>query len=156
MDKKKKKIISFAVFAIGLAVLVAGAVFLVLNLTRGTDIADGEYLISVGKWTLADEVSMRTCTDEYPDPNCGPEEGKETTIDNRVVWNFTEIGKGTLTTNAHENDYDFIWAIEDGKLKIETKWLYDLENEYDYKLDQKAGELILSADGEEYKFVAEQ
>ncbi|MBP5648100.1 hypothetical protein J6X04_02335 [Candidatus Saccharibacteria bacterium] len=156
MDKKKKKIISFAVFTIGLAVLVAGAVFLVLNLTRGTDIADGEYLVSVGKWTLADEVSVRTCTDEYLDPNCGPEEGEETTIDNRVVWNFTEIGKGTLTTNAHENDYDFIWAIEDGKLKIETKWLYDLENEYDYKLDQKAGELILSADGEEYKFVAEQ
>ena len=41
-------------------------------------------------------------------------------------------------------------------MKVETDWLYDLENEYDYKLDQNAGELILSADGEEYKFVAEQ
>ena len=29
-----------------------------------------------------------------------------------VIWNFTEIGKGTLTTNNHENDYDFIWAID--------------------------------------------
>lgn len=126
MDKKKKKIISLAVFAIGLVTLVAGAVFLILNLTRGVDIADGEYLVSAEKWVLEDS--------------------------DRVEWKFTEIGKGTLTTNAHENDYDFIWALQDGKMKIETDWLYDLENEYDYQIDQKAGELILSADGEEYKF----
>lgn len=130
MDKKKKKIIFMSVFAVGLATLIAGAVFLILNLTRGADVADGEYLISVEKWVLSDS--------------------------DRVEWKFTEIGKGTLTTNAHENDYDFLWSLEDGKMKVETDWLYDLENEYDYKLDQNAGELILSADGEEYKFVAEQ
>ena len=130
MDKKKKKIIFISVFAVGLATLIAGAVFLISNLTRGADVADGEYLISVEKWVLSDS--------------------------DRVEWKFTEIGKGTLTTNAHENDYDFLWSLEDGKMKVETDWLYDLENEYDYKLDQNAGELILSADGEEYKFVAEQ
>ncbi len=130
MDKKKKKIIFISVFAVGLATLIAGAVFLILNLTRGTDVADGEYLISVEKWVLSDS--------------------------DRVEWKFTEIGKGTLTTNAHENDYDFLWSLEDGKMKVETDWLYDLENEYDYKLDQNAGELILSADGEEHKFVAQQ
>lgn len=130
MDKKKKKIIFISVFAVGLATLIAGAVFLILNLTRGADVADGEYLISVEKWVLSDS--------------------------DRVEWKFTEIGKGTLTTNAHENDYDFLWSLEDGKMKVETDWLYDLENEYDYKLDQNAGELILSADGEEHKFVAQQ
>lgn len=130
MDKKKKKIIFISVFAVGLATLIAGAVFLILNLTRGTDVADGEYLISVEKWVLSDS--------------------------DRVEWKFTEIGKGTLTTNAHENDYDFLWSLEDGKMKVETDWLYDLENEYDYKLDQNAGELILSADGEEHRFVAQQ
>lgn len=130
MDKKKKKIIFMSVFAVGLATLIAGAVFLILNLTRGADVADGEYLISVEKWVLSDS--------------------------DRVEWKFTEIGKGTLTTNAHENDYDFLWSLEDGKMKVETDWLYDLENEYDYKLDQNAGELILSADGEEHKFVAQQ
>ena len=130
MDKKKKKIIFISVFAVGLATLIAGAVFLVLNLTRGADVADGEYLVSVEKWVLSDS--------------------------DRVEWKFTEIGKGTLTTNAHENDYDFLWSLEDGKMKVETDWLYDLENEYDYKLDQNAGELILSADGEEHKFVAQQ
>jgi hypothetical protein len=112
--------------------------------------------VSAGKWVLADEVPIRNCTDNYPDSNCGPEEGEATVMTDRVVWDFTEIGKGTLTTNAHENDYDFIWAIEDGKLKIETKWLYDLENEYDYKLDQDKGELVLSADGEEHKFVVQE
>ncbi len=130
MDKKKKKIIFISVFAVGLATLIAGAVFLILNLTRGADVADGEYLISVEKWVLSDS--------------------------DRVEWKFTEIGKGTLTTNAHENDYDFLWSLEDGKMKVETDWLYDLENEYDYKLDQNAGELILSADGEEHRFVAQQ
>ena len=130
MDKKKKKIIFISVFAVGLATLIAGAVFLILNLTRGADVADGEYLISVEKWVLSDS--------------------------DRVEWKFTEIGKGTLTTNAHENDYDFLWFLEDVKMKVETDWLYDLENEYDYKLDQNAGELILSADGEEHKFVAQQ
>ena len=130
MDKKKKKIIFISVFAVGLATLIAGAVFLILNLTRGADVADGEYLISVEKWVLSDS--------------------------DRVEWKFTEIGKGTLTTNAHENDYDFLWSLEDGKMKVETDWLYDLENEYDYKLDQNAGELTLSVDGKEYKFVAQQ
>lgn len=130
MDKKKKKIIFISVFAVGLATLIAGAVFLILNLTRGADVADGEYLISVEKWVLSDS--------------------------DRVEWKFTEIGKGTLTTNAHENDYDFLWSLEDGKMKVETDWLYDLENEYDYKLDQNAGELILSADGKEHRFVAQQ
>ena len=130
MDKKKKKIIFISVFAVGLATLIAGAVFLILNLTRGADVADGEYLISVEKWVLSDS--------------------------DRVEWKFTEIGKGTLTTNAHENDYDFLWSLEDGKMKVETDWLYDLENEYDYKLDQNAGELILSANGEEHRFVAQQ
>lgn len=130
MDKKKKKIIFISVFAVGLATLIAGAVFLILNLTRGAGVADGEYLVSVEKWVLSDS--------------------------DRVEWKFTEIGKGTLTTNAHENDYDFLWSLEDGKMKVETDWLYDLENEYDYKLDQNAGELILSADGEEHRFVAQQ
>ena len=130
MDKKKKKIIFMSVFAVGLATLIAGAVFLILNLTRSASVADGEYLVSVEKWVLSDS--------------------------DRVEWKFTEIGKGTLTTNAHENDYDFLWSLEDGKMKVETDWLYDLENEYDYKLDQNTGKLILSADGEEHKFVAQQ
>ena len=130
MDKKKKKIIFMSVFAVGLATLIAGAVFLILNLTRSAGVADGEFLVSAEKWVLSDS--------------------------DRVEWKFTEIGKGTLTTNAHENDYDFLWSLEDGKMKVETDWLYDLEDEYDYKLDQNAGELILSADGEEYKFVAQQ
>lgn len=130
MDKKKKKIIFMSVFAVGLVTLIAGAVFLILNLTRSAGVADGEYLVSVEKWVLSDS--------------------------DRVEWKFTEIGKGTLTTNAHENDYDFLWSLEDGKMKVETDWLYDLENEYDYKLDQNAGELILSADGEEHRFVAQQ
>ncbi len=127
MDKKKK-IISITTFVIGLIVLVVGIVLLVLNLNKGAGMQDGEYLVAQENWQL---------------------EGSD-----KVVWDFTEIGKGTLTTNGHENDYEFKWAIEDGKLKIETDWLYDLENEFDYSLDQANGVLILTSDGEEHKFVA--
>ena len=70
-----------------------------------------------------------------------------------VIWQFTEVGKGTLTTNNHINDYDFIWALEDGRLKIETKWLYDLENEYEYELNQADKTLILKDDDKEIVFV---
>ena len=127
MDKKKK-IISITTFVIGLIVLAVGIVLLVLNLNKGAGMQDGEYLVAQENWQLEDS--------------------------DKVVWDFTEIGKGTLTTNGHENDYEFKWAIEDGKLKIETDWLYNLENEYDYSLDQANGILILTSDGEEHKFVA--
>lgn len=128
---QKKKIISIGVLAVGLIVLVVGVVFLVLNLIQSARAADGDYLVATESWTLEDAPG--------------------------VVWDFTEIGKGTLTTNNHENDYDFIWAIEDDKLLIETDWLYNLENEYAYKLDQGAGVLTLTDEnGEEYKFAAQR
>jgi len=127
---QKKKIISISVLVVGLVMLVVGVVFLVLGLVKGAGVADGEYLVAADNWTLEN----------------GP----------GVIWDFTEIGKGTLTTNNHENDYDFIWAIEDGKLKIETDWLYNLENEYEYELDQSAGVLTLTSDEGTYKFLAGQ
>ena len=124
---KKRKNISIAVLVIGLIALVVGIVFLVINLIAAARGADGEYLVSTGEWSLENEDG--------------------------VIWKFTEIGKGTLTTNNHTNDYDFIWAIEDGKLLIETDWLYNLENEYEYSLDKKTGVLTLKNGDEAYKFV---
>ena len=126
--RKKKLVWAIITLIVGLATLVTGIVFLVMNLNKGTAAQDGDYLVAQENWTLSNS--------------------------DKVVWNFTEIGKGTLTTNGHENDYEFKWALEDGKLKIETDWLYELENEYDYTLDQSNGKLTLSADGKEYEFVA--
>ena len=126
MEKKKK--ISIAIFVIGLIALVAGAAFLVVKLVMTPAKQDGEYLVSAENWTLDDEDG--------------------------VIWTFTEIGKGSLTTNNHTNDYDFIWAIEDGKLKIETNWLYALENEYEYSLDQRSGTLTLKDGETEHKLNA--
>ena len=128
--EKKKKIISFSVLAVGLIALVVGVVFLVLNIIKMNQAADGDFLVTAGNWVM---------------------EGS----DSKVVWDFTEIGKGSLTTNGHINDYNFIWSLKDGKLQIETDWLYDLENEYEYTLNQGAKTLTLKADGAEYKFVAQ-
>lgn len=124
---KKKKVLSICLLVVGLAVLATGVVFLALNILKSNRAADGEYLVSAGEWVLEGEDG--------------------------VVWDFTEIGQGSLTTNNHLNDYNFKWAIEDEKLLIETEWLYDLENEYTYELDQGAGTLTLTdSDGKTYEF----
>ena len=133
--KSKKTLISIIIFVIGMIALIVGVIFLVFDLTKGPKIQDGEYLVSAKEWVLNGHTN---CVDEN-------ETSEETNCigESEVSWKFTEIGKGTLTTNSHLNDYDFIWAIEDGKLLIETKWLYDLNNEYDYKIDQNAKTLTL-------------
>ncbi|MDO5451852.1 MAG: hypothetical protein Q4F56_02075 [Candidatus Saccharibacteria bacterium] len=125
---KKKKSISISVLVTGLVMLIVGVVLLVINLIGAGKMADAEYLVAAENWVLEDA------------------EG--------VIWDFTKIGEGTLTTDDHTNDYDFIWAIKDDKLLIETDWLYELENEYEYSLDQGAGVLTLKDGDSEYRFVA--
>ena len=109
-NKDTKKKWGITIFIIGLLTLAAGVTFLLITLLKGPRIQDADYLVQVGKWELENEPS--------------------------VVWNFTEIGKGTLTTNSHLNDYEFIWRIDGDTLKIETKGLYELNEEYTNKSDQ--------------------
>lgn len=120
-EKPKKKVLPITTFLVGLTVLIAGLAFLAVKLIQRSAASDAERLVEMG--TLI-------------------KDGEES-----VIWQFTEIGKGTLTTNNHTNDYDFIWAIENGKLKIETAWLYDLNDEFEYKIDGNKlilnGEIIL-------------
>ncbi|MBR3269950.1 hypothetical protein IKG07_01740 [Candidatus Saccharibacteria bacterium] len=112
---KSKKSIAF--FTIGMLALVGGLSFLIYRLVVGPSAADAEFLINAGEWVEEDEPS--------------------------VVWKFTEVGKGTLTTDGHTTDYDFIWALENGKIKVETAWLYKLEDTFNYSLDQGAKVLTL-------------
>ncbi|MBQ6128019.1 hypothetical protein IJQ51_01920 [Candidatus Saccharibacteria bacterium] len=108
-EKPKKKVLPIVAFAIGLVALLAGVILLALKLNANSIASDAERLVEIGAFMKEDEAG--------------------------VIWQFTEIGKGKLTTNNHVNDYDFIWAIEGGKLKIETDWLYELEDEFDYEID---------------------
>lgn len=111
----RKLVIGIITLILGLATLIGGVAFLIITLTKGPKVQDAEYLVEVGSWQREDEPS--------------------------VVWNFTEIGKGSLTTNEHKNDYDFIWAMDGNKLKIETEWLYTIDDDFEYKL--KDGKLVL-------------
>ena len=147
-----KKRISLIVLIIGLITLVVGVVFLIVRLTAKPGVADGEYLVSVGEWKeKGDHCDQAKCAEGT---KCLGPDGEPAMLcnDTGVIWNFTEVGKGTLTTNNHTNDYDFIWAIEDDKLKIETEWLYTLNNEYEYELDQAAQTLVLKNGSDEIKF----
>ena len=129
-QKDKKKYIGLAVLLCGVATMVAGLVFLLINIFAGPSLRDAEYLVKMGQWVREDEPS--------------------------VIWQFTEIGKGTLTTNSHTNDYDFIWAISGDILEIETSWLYTLNNNYEYELDQSTNTLTLTSDDEIITFLANE
>lgn len=126
---KKKKTISIIIFIVGIITFITGVAFLVIGLLNTNKAADADYLVSAKTWTLENESG--------------------------VIWQFTEPGKGTLTTNNHQNDYDFTWTLEDGKLKITTDWLYDLENEYEYSLNQGNGTLTLKDNDKEVHFRAD-
>ena len=128
VDKKKRS--GVIVFCIGLAALVGGVAFLLYNMFKAPDIRDAEYLVQVGTWQREDEPT--------------------------VVWQFTEVGKGTLTTNFHINEYDFIWALDGDNLKIETDWLYTLNDEYVYSLNQSNNTLTLINGNETWVFVPVQ
>ena len=133
-SRKKKKIVCITVFVIGIIILIVGIVFLVLSMLKGSAVADGEYLVAAESWVLSE------CEEEDCD---------------KVVWDFTEIGKGELTTDGGEHKYEFKWAIEDGKLLVQTDWLYEMDNEYEYSLDQGNGVLTLRDDAGEYQFTAQ-
>lgn len=126
--RETKNLVGIIVMLVGILTLIAGLTFFLVKILTKPDVLDGDFLVSVGEWRLETDTN---CADEA---NCEDNSG--------VIWNFTEIGKGTLTTNNHLNDYDFIWAIENGKLKIETSWLYNLNDEYEYKIDNN--KLILN------------
>lgn len=118
IEKKKASIVPLIIFIVGLVTLAAGATFFILDLLKKPDIRTADYLVEVKNWK---------------------EQGTDT-----VFWSFTEIGKGTLTTNNHINDYDFIWRIDDDTLKIETSWLYALNNEYTITIDDEAKTFTLT------------
>lgn len=115
--KLSKKFLGLAMLGVGAAAMAAGVVTMLTKLPSGTGLRDAEYLVEIGAWERVD----------------APE----------VVWEFTEVGKGRLTTNDGQNEYDFLWAIDGGRLLVETDWLYTLNDEYEYRLDQEAEELTL-------------
>ena len=120
MDGHKKKLIAGIItLIVGVAVCVAGLVFMLTRLNTAPVMRDAEYLVEVGKWARNGEPG--------------------------VIWEFTEVGKGKLTTNNHVNDYDFIWAISGDKIEIETDWLYTLNDAYEYAIDQTANSLTLTS-----------
>jgi len=124
--KKWPKILFF----LGMITLIVGVVMLVMRFALTPGKADADFLVSSGEWAREDEPS--------------------------VIWKFTEVGKGTLTTDNHATDYDFIWALQDGKLKIETSWLYNLNDEFSYSLDQGGKTLTLKNNQTEVKFKAKE
>lgn len=160
--KSKKTIISIGVFSLGIATLAGGAGFFIYDMLKKPDIRDAEFITSKGEWTMLylDTSLITNCSNSVEkieneaETNCTDSTPVEPEPSS-VIWNFTEIGKGSLTTNNHIDDHDFRWELSGNKIKIETDWLYTLYGEYDYKLDQEKSLLtITDSDGNSYEFTA--
>lgn len=123
----KKKIFGIVVLLIGLVTLAAGIAFMLISKSSVSKMQDAEFLVQIGAWQREDEPT--------------------------VIWDFTEVGKGELTTNFYVNKYDFIWALEDNNIKIETDWLYTMNDKYSYELDQNNNILTLKKGDETTTFV---
>lgn len=119
--------ISIFVLVFGLLVLAGGLGFFLYKYLTPSVVADASYLVEVGAWQRVDAPS--------------------------VIWDFTSVGEGSLTTNDHLNDYHFLWAIDGDQLQLDTDWLYTLNDAFTYRLDQSADQLILERDGEAVTFV---
>ncbi len=126
----KARKISIAAFAVGMLVLIGGIGFCAWRYLKGAPVADARFLVEVGSWQMQDEEP--------------------------VIWKFTDIGHGTLTTNKHINDYDFIWALDGNEFKIDTNWLYTLSDAFTYELDQSARELKITSGDQTYTFIPAQ
>lgn len=122
-----KKRLAIIVFIIGILALLGGSGYMVYDLLKPTVVRDADFLVQISTWQEQDEP--------------------------KVIWTFSEIGKGNLTTNQHLNDYDFEWNIDGDKLAIKTAWLYDLIDEYTFSLDQDTKTLTLTKDEETFTFV---
>lgn len=116
---------SIIIFIIGILALAAGGTLLGIKFLSQPATDDAEFLVTSGTWVREDAPS--------------------------VIWDFTEAGKGKLTTDSHTTDYDFTWTVKDGKLTVETEWLYELSDEFDYTLDQGAKVLTLTVPGKDVK-----
>ena len=129
-EKVRSKKLAIAIFVIGIIVLVAGLIVLVVKKTAQPLLDDAEFLITTGQWVREDQ----------------PE----------VIWDFTEVGKGTLTTDAHQNDYNFTWKLDNSKITMETDWLYSFYDTFEYVINQNEKTLtIKNADKDiEIKFIA--
>lgn len=123
---------AFGVLALGVVALIVGLVVFIINKNSQPPMEDVDFLMEAGEWQREDQPA--------------------------VIWDFIGIGGGELTTDGHLNDYAFEWSLENGKLKIQTDWLYDLNDEFDYKIDQGAKTLVITnADkGIEVKFKAKE
>ncbi|MBR3319727.1 hypothetical protein IKG20_00230 [Candidatus Saccharibacteria bacterium] len=80
-------------------------------------------------------------------------EGAET-----VIWTLNRDGTGEITTNK-SNYYDMKWTIEQGEetqtLKVDTAWLYELNDSFSFSLDREADSFTVKnlADETESVFV---
>ncbi|MBR3180731.1 hypothetical protein IKF63_01480 [Candidatus Saccharibacteria bacterium] len=110
VKKKSKKplIITIVIVVILLAGGLLGYFFFFKKAPKIV-LSDSEYLIQTKSWEKVDAPT--------------------------VIWVFDEGGKGELTTNK-SNYYNMTWLLEGKTLKIDTDWLYELNDSFDVTIDR--------------------
>jgi len=112
LNKKSKKPLVIVLVVLFSLALIAGGIFYYFKfLRKSPEIVknDVEFLTEVDAWEKS---------------------GAPT-----VIWSFKPDGTGELTTNK-ENYYSLKWYLSDGKLEIDTSWLYELSDSFEITLDR--------------------
>ncbi|MBR3204184.1 hypothetical protein IKF81_00680 [Candidatus Saccharibacteria bacterium] len=110
--KKSKKPLIISLIIIALVLAAGGASYYFFFRKKSPLIlsSESEYLIETKSWEKVDAPS--------------------------VIWTFNEQGKGEITTNK-SNYYEMEWELSDKTLKIDTNWLYELNDSFDFFLNRE-------------------
>ena len=112
--KKSKKPLIIAIIVIFSVALIGGGIFCYFKfLKKSPEIVknDVEFLTEIDGWEKVDAPT--------------------------VIWSFKPDGTGELTTNK-ENYYQTKWYLSNGKLEIDTSWLYELSDAFEITLDRES------------------
>ena len=125
---KKKKLITTSVSIIAFIAVAVGAYFITKSLNNSSALSVVDFLVSGHEWEKVGEES--------------------------VVWTFENENTCKVTTNSTET-FDCTWELNGETLKIKTKWLRDLEDEFTLSVNEaeKSFTIVSKVDEKESTFV---
>lgn len=124
----KKKILVTTCSILAFAAIAAGAYFIAKTLDSTSAASATDFLIAGHEWQKTGEES--------------------------VVWTFENDGTCKVTTNSTET-FNCTWQLDGETLKIKTKWLRDLEDEFSIYINKAENSftVISKADEKSSTFV---
>lgn len=119
---KKKKFLVTACSIVAFVAIAAGAYYITKAISGTSSASAVDFLVSGHEWQKSGEES--------------------------VVWTFENDGTCKITTNSTEV-FNCTWSLDGENLKIKTKWLRDLEDEFTLHINQAENSFTVTSKADE-------